>query len=265
MFGPPLALGILGALMLIQSAFAGPRLDIIQQRLESVESTNQSIARAPLTSHSFPRLMMGNASSIFVLVNKHNQIEPFNFEPSDLVVVKTSKSLDNSRGLELSKPAAQALAAMAKDMHAQGQGRMFLNSAFRSSSYQERLFASKIKEYGRAGALLRSARAGFSEHQTGLAADVSVPEQGCAIMTCFGDTKAGVWIAENAWRYGFIVRYEKTTRDITGYSYEPWHLRFVGAEVARLYSENGMQTLEELWGVPAAPDYLPEITASTSN
>lgn len=264
-FGPPILLGFLGTLLLIQGAFAGPRLDIIEQKLQSIEQSELIQPRAQLTDHSFPRVWMNSASSIFVLVNKHNPISPSNFTPTDLVEPKTSKSLDNSRDLKLSEPAADALEKMAADLHAQGQGKMFLNSAFRSFDYQQRLFASKTKEYGKTGALLRSARAGFSEHQTGLAADVSVPEQGCAIMACFGDTQAGKWIAGNAWKYGFIVRYEKTTQETTGYSYEPWHLRFVGLEVARLYSESGINTLEDLWGLPPAPDYLPEITESTSD
>jgi D-alanyl-D-alanine carboxypeptidase len=83
-------------------------------------------------------------------------------------------------------------------------------------------------------------------------------------MQCFGDTEAGIWIAENSWRFGFIVRYEKDTEGITGYTYEPWHLRYIGKELASEYHENGMKTLEEFWGYPSAPTY-PEIAESTTD
>jgi D-alanyl-D-alanine carboxypeptidase len=145
---------------------------------------------------------------------------------------------------------------LAEQMHADGYGQLFVNSAYRTYDYQADLFESKIRQYGLAGALVRSAKAGHSEHQTGLAVDVSVPAQGCAIMTCFGKTEAGKWVAENSWRFGFIVRYEEETTAITGYSYEPWHLRFLGQELAAEYSKKGIQTLEEFWSLPAAEFYL---------
>jgi D-alanyl-D-alanine carboxypeptidase len=151
---------------------------------------------------------------------------------------------------------------MAVEMHFQGAGQMFVNSAYRSFEYQEGLFVDKVAQYGEAEALVRSAKAGHSEHQTGLAVDVSVPAQGCAIMQCFGDTVAGKWIAEHSWKFGYIVRYERDTTSVTGYTYEPWHLRYVGLEIAKMYAENGIQTLEEFWGFPAAESYS-EIAEST--
>lgn len=264
-FGPPAVLAFLGVLLVLQSAFAGVRHEIILQRIEARADAGWVVPTPDFDQYDYPRLMLDFAGTEFVLVNKHRPIQPLKFAPSDLVQVKNSKALDNSRKLELVPAAASALEELAAGLQAAGEGQLFLNSAYRSYDYQAELFISKTKQYGETGALLRSAKAGFSEHQTGLAADVSLPEQGCAIMTCFGGTTAGQWIAENSWRYGFIVRYEETTQEITGYSYEPWHLRYVGKEVARLYSESGMQTLEEFWGLPAAPDYLQEITESTSD
>ena len=261
-FGPPILLGLLGSMLLIQAAVAGPRLDIVQQQLEQ---TSQSASLAPLVAHSLPRAQLSNPASEFVIVNKHNPISPSNFTPGNLVEVKSSESLDNFREIELSEPAAKALEAMAKEMFEQGQGRMELNSGFRSFSTQEKLFERFASQQGLSQALLKAAKPGFSEHQTGLAADISFPAQGCAIMTCFGNTAAGKWIAENAWKHGFIVRYKQETEQITGYSYEPWHLRFVGYEVARLYAKTGMNNLEALWGLPPAPNYLPEIAESTNN
>ena len=263
-FGPPIALALIGGMLLIQGAFAGPRLDLIQKQNEAL-SQQPATPAASLASHSYPRMMFDNPASVFVIVNKHRPITPADFEPLDLVEVKESKSLDNLRGHKLSLPAARALEAMALEMQKQGQGQLTLNSGFRSYKTQDSLFKGLVKSQGESQALLKAAKASFSEHQTGLAADISFPAQGCAVMTCFGETKAGKWISENSWRFGFVIRYKLGTEAITGYSYEPWHLRYVGLEVAKLYSESGMNTLEEFWGLSPAPNYLPEIAESTSN
>lgn len=251
--------------MLIQSAFAGPRLDLVDQKNQEIAKLETPVERASIASHSYVRDQLDNPASVFVIVNKHLPIQPANFVPSDLVEITSSKALDNPRGHSLSLPAAVALQAMAEEMQKQVQGQMTLNSGFRSFKTQQSLFEGVVKSQGLNQALLKAAKPSFSEHQTGLAADISFPAQGCAVMTCFGDTKAGKWISANAWKFGFIVRYKSGTEAITGYSYEPWHLRYVGLELARQYSKNGMQTLEEFWGLDPAPDYLPEITASTSD
>ncbi len=263
MFGPPLVMAFAGVLLLLQAAFGAGQLGVVQSRLaEFAEATAPTFS---IRSSDWMRVKLNDPNSVFVVVNKQRQINPKKFAPNDLIKVESSETLDNSRKLVLSVAAAKALEEMSKGLSAAGEGKLFLNSAYRSYDIQADLFISKAKQYGKAEALLRSARAGHSEHQTGLAADVSVPEQGCAILACFGNTSAGKWIQENSWRYGFIVRYLESTTAITGYSYEPWHLRYVGLEVARLYNESGIQTLEEFWGLPAAPDYSAETTESTSN
>ncbi len=262
-FGPPLVMAIAGVTLLIQAAFGAGSLGVVKQKLEALANVETPLFT--IRESDWIRSKLDDPNSVFVVVNKHRQINPKSFEPNDLVRVESSKTLDNSRKLVLSEEAAAALEEMARGLSAAGEGKLFLNSAYRSYDYQAELFIGKTKQYGKAEALLKSARAGFSEHQTGLAADVSVPEQGCAILACFGNTPAGKWIEENSWKYGFIVRYLETTTNITGYAYEPWHLRYVGKEVARLYHANGIQTLEEFWGLAPAPDYLPATTESTSN
>jgi len=215
-----------------------------------------------LTDYIYPRLTIDSANQPLVVVNKLRALDPIDFAPPILTVMPSSDSLDNSRELVLAPSAANALVLMAEQMHAEGYGQLFVNSAYRTYDYQVELFESKTRQYGLAGALVRSAKAGHSEHQTGLAVDVSVPAQGCAIMTCFGETAGGKWVAANSWRFGFIVRYEEETIAITGYSYEPWHLRFVGEELANEYSENGIHTLEEFWSLPAAEFYPEEVAES---
>jgi D-alanyl-D-alanine carboxypeptidase len=155
----------------------------------------------PLPNHPLDK-----ADSLYVVVNKQRALDPIDYSPE--VITVESEFLDNSRGIELAPVAAEAVIEMAKQAQEAGAGTLKLNSGYRSYDYQSELFIAKIAQYGEEEALERSAKAGHSEHQTGLAVDVSDPSQGCEIMQCFGDTKAGIWVSENAWRFGYIVRYE---------------------------------------------------------
>jgi D-alanyl-D-alanine carboxypeptidase len=85
--------------------------------------------------------------------------------------------------------------------------------------------------------------------------DVSARSQGCQIRVCFGGTKAGTWLAANAYKYGWIIRYPSFATKITGYQYEPWHLRFVGVELATDMHDKKIHTLEQYFKLPAAPNY----------
>ncbi len=201
-----------------------------------------------------PNFPLDEADSLFVVVNKQRPLDPIDYTPETVVV--SSEFLDNGRDIELAPVAAEAMINMGKAAVDEGIGKLKLNSGFRSYEYQAELFIAKIGQYGEAEALERSAKAGHSEHQTGLAIDVSKPSEGCEIMQCFGNTEAGIWVAENAWRFGYLVRYEQDQTPITGYTYEPWHLRYVGKELAERYKMGDYKTLEEFWGLPAAADYL---------
>jgi len=260
-FLPPVVAATVGISLLVQGAFGQPNFELLEERAEQRELAGWVVPTLELTDYLYPRLATGFAGSEWVVVNKLRPLSPLDFEPQ-VRKISSSESLDNSRGLELRDVAATALEAMAKEMLFQGAGQMFVNSAYRPYDYQLELFVDKVEQYGEAEALVRSAKAGHSEHQTGLAVDVSVPAQGCAIMQCFGDTEAGKWIAENSWKFGYIVRYERDTTSTTGYTYEPWHLRYVGTEIARMYANNGIHTLEDFWGFPAAENYT-EIAEST--
>jgi len=260
-FLPPVVAATVGISLLVQGAFGQPNFELLEERAEQRELAGWVVPTLELTDYLYPRLATGFAGSEWVVVNKLRPLSPLDFEPQ-VREIRSSESLDNSRGLELRDVAANALEAMASEMLFQGAGQMFVNSAYRSYEYQSELFVDKVEQYGEAEALVRSAKAGHSEHQTGLAVDVSVPAQGCAIMQCFGDTEAGKWISENSWKFGYIVRYERDTTSTTGYTYEPWHLRYVGTEIARMYANNGIHTLEDFWGFPAAENYS-EIAEST--
>ena len=114
-------------------------------------------------------------------------------------------------------------------------------STFRSSDYQDKLYNNYCLEKGIEYADMCSAKKEHSEHQTGLAVDVSDKN---GDYDNFINTKEFEWMKNNAYKYGFILRYPKYKTDITGYMYEPWHYRYVGINIARYIYENNI-TLEE--------------------
>ena len=99
---------------------------------------------------------------------------------------------------------------------------------------------------GQAAADRYSARPGTSEHQTGLSFDVTAADGSCHLEVCFENTPEGLWVAENAHLFGFVIRYPEGKENITGYQYEPWHLRYVGPALAEQLHDTG-QTLEEFF------------------
>ena len=117
-------------------------------------------------------------------------------------------------------------------------------SGYRSYSRQSTIYNNYVSKDGRAKADTYSARAGHSEHQTGLAADIN------SLSTSFINTKEGKWLNDNCYKYGFIIRYPKGKNDITGYMYEPWHIRYVGVDLAtKLYNSGNWITIEEYFGI----------------
>lgn len=119
-----------------------------------------------------------------------------------------------------------------------------LFSGYRSYSYQQSLFNKYVNEDGRATAETYSARPGYSEHQTGLTFDIGGKDSSKWVSSKFGDTAEGKWLAVNATKYGFILRYPKGKEQITGYIYEPWHFRYLGVDLASKVTASGL-TLDE--------------------
>ena len=117
-------------------------------------------------------------------------------------------------------------------------------SGFRSYATQQRVYNNWVNTYGTAGADRISARPGHSEHQSGMAIDVNSLDES------FGQTATGKWLAANAHKYGFIIRYPQGKEHITGYSYEPWHIRYVGDIAEDIY--NSGLTLEEYLGITSS-------------
>lgn len=187
----------------------------------------------------------------WVVVNKQRPLQPIDYAPAELQVPPSSIVQGGLRSGVV--PAFEELVAAAE---AEGAGRMALFSGYRSHATQVSTYAAQVNARGQAGADALSARPGFSEHQTGLAADVvACGEGGCGTIYELGGTPQGRWLADNAWRFGWIIRYEEGRTGTTGYEPEPWHLRYIGRELAAAYHEGGHHTLEEFFGLDPAPDY----------
>ena len=125
---------------------------------------------------------------------------------------------------------------------------MWGQSQFRSYETQKKLYNNYVNRDGKAAADTYSARPGYSEHQTGLAFDVCAKNKPC-ISSDFNTTPEAKWLSDNAWRFGFILRYVKNKTNETGYKYESWHFRYVGSELAeKLYNNGDWITMEDYFG-----------------
>lgn len=187
-----------------------------------------------------------SASSLQVVVNKHRPLSPSTYVPGQLVRIQAER---------LRLEAADAYKQLAKAAKTAGVN-IIPVSGYRSYSQQASLYDSYVRQYGQATADTIAARPGHSEHQTGLAMDIGNASGVCALQACFANTPAGKWAAENCWEYGFVIRYPAGAEATTGYTYEPWHLRYVGGrDLANAVKSAG--TLEDYFGLEAAPDYLP--------
>jgi D-alanyl-D-alanine carboxypeptidase len=189
---------------------------------------------------------------LWVIVNKTRPLNPKDYAAPDLVSVPVA----HVYAPMLRKVAADAVVAMFADYTAATGLKMQSQSAYRSYGAQVTTYDGWVASKGKAGADLTSARPGYSEHQTGLAIDISAVPNKCPLSACFAETPQGKWLAANAWKYGFILRYPQGETDVTGYEFEPWHYRYVGTALAKQYHDTGATTLEQFFGMPDAPDYL---------
>lgn len=182
--------------------------------------------------------------SLRCLVNKMRPFAQLDWEPSDLV---------DFYGQQLRAEAAKAADTMIDAAAADGVT-LLVSSAYRSYAVQQQTYQYWVSVNGQQVADQLSARPGYSEHQTGLAIDFASPE-GCRLEECYRDTLAGQWLAKNAPRYGYILRFPDGRQSVTGYRFEPWHYRYVGVQTAQEYVSSGAKTFEEFIGTGAAPDY----------
>ena len=185
---------------------------------------------------------------IFTLVNKQNPVDESFPEDKDSLL-EIPAQLRKEQTIYLYTVALQALEAMMQDMFALGYTDTYVTSAYRSYSYQDILFNIYVDREMESGlseaaainkVLTYSQRPGESEHQTGLCVDFTTKSIGGAVDDVFESTEVCQWLKDNAWKYGFILRYPKGKIDLTGISHESWHYRFVGLERASIIYQTGI-------------------------
>lgn len=185
-------------------------------------------------------------AAIDALINREYHL-PSDYEPENLVIPDVAFPFEGEPQKKYMKEEA---AVQLENMFAEAEEEEIELSAvsgYRSYDRQESIFAANAEEDGEEEANKYSARAGESEHQSGLAMDVSTASVGYSLTTDLGDTEEGEWLEENAHEYGFVIRYPEDKTDITGYQYEPWHVRYVGEGLAGTLHENDW-VMEEYYG-----------------
>lgn len=207
----------------------------------SVTLTPPAAAGLDLAAYS-----TSDPASPWVVVNKALPISPGGFAPTDLVAVAGY----DVRAV-VQEPLTRLLAAAAADGVA-----VQLRSGFRSHEYQAGVHADWAARVGQARSDEVSARAGYSEHQLGLAVDVgSGSRPACDFEDCFDQTPEGAWVAARATEFGFLLRYTAATQAVTGFAPEGWHLRYVGTDLIAEMQRRGVGTLEELFDLPGGAAY----------
>ncbi|WP_077213656.1 M15 family metallopeptidase [Bacillus dakarensis] len=234
---------------------SSPSKDEAKENEEKTDIIEEQPNVPTLQSHYFNEIkevnglnVIQNPLNVLALVNKEFAL-PNDYIPEDLErpnVPFSFGDLDIEKSY-LRKEAAEHLEILFEQAKNEGID-LFAVSGYRSYERQEGLFAAKENQVGREEAAQVVAIPGFSEHQSGLAMDISSPSVGYQLIEEYGETIEGQWLAENAHKFGFILRYPKGKESITGYQYEPWHYRYVGIEAATVIHEKNL-TLEEYFNL----------------
>ncbi len=164
-----------------------------------------------------------------------------------ILIANKTYALPSNYNPGVNSAAQSAFNTMAADAAKQGIN-LYIVSGFRSYSSQASIYNNYVARDGKAAADRYSARPGHSEHQTGLAFDVN------SLSQSFENTAEGRWLAANCHNYGFIIRYPKGKESVTGYMYEPWHIRYLGTGTAAAVHNSGL-TLEEYLGINSSYTY----------
>lgn len=241
------ALLVLGAVVVLAGCGGAPLPSRTTLPPTTAATTGTSAASTPAQTRSSLDLTtysITDPNSRWVVVNKQRPLSPGTYVPTDLTSV--------GGGQVVRADAADALTQL---MSAASAANVPIHaiSGYRSYTYQVSVHQRAIDDEGTDDAEQASARPGYSEHQTGWAVDVG--GGGCDVEECFADTAQGRWVAANSWRFGFVVRYPQGAQAITGYTYEPWHLRWVDVPLATYLHETNISTLEQVFGLPTAPSY----------
>ena len=259
---PIILIGGIGIFMLInnksilKNKTTNKTNDKVQQgvKKKSEDKVNADLEAAPSNATEFSNLSDGDykTSKGFTLkikdgkayvdgnliVNKTYKL-PNDYKPDDPYTPVTSERCTEC----IDKTAMEAFKVMKSDAQALGLN-IYLASGYRSYNYQTTLYDNYVKRDGKEAADKYSSRPGYSEHQSGLCFDLNNIEDS------FADTQEVKWINENAYLYGFVIRFPKGKESETGYQYESWHLRYVGKDLAKkLYNNGDWLSLEGYYGL----------------
>jgi len=183
-----------------------------------------------------------NGDDLLAPVNKRNAL-PASYAPGDLAEVPTTLAV--RAGIRLRRPVLDAAQAMVAEARSEGL-QVVVISGFRPYQEQEVLYRGYVTRMGEERASRISAVPGHSEHQLGTTIDFSSPSAGYQLEESFETTPEGRWLLQNAGRFGFVLSYPKGKEPVTGYAYEPWHYRYLGAEAARSVLMSGLTLTEYL-------------------
>lgn len=231
--------------LIIKNSFSKRGLDNPSEIIQKVSSEEDMLKDTTYLDEEGNQILK-NPDDILVLVNKERQL-PSDYEPKDLTVPDIEFSFKEDLEKRYLRAEAAENLTLLFQAAKEDDIELFGVSGYRSYSTQEATFNNKVNSSSLEEAEKLVAIPGQSEHQTGLAIDVSSRELNLLLEEEFGDTEEGIWIEKNSHKYGFIIRYPKDKVHITKYEYEPWHLRYVGEEAAtEIYNKSC--TLEEYLG-----------------
>jgi zinc D-Ala-D-Ala carboxypeptidase len=212
----------------------------------SSSSTPQATSSPASSDFNKQQYSVTDSSSLWAIANKKRPLSK-GYTPAKLVVpnvpLRLAPGEEQMKVSDVMAPALEALFAAAK----KDGINLTLSSGYRSEALQIQFYNSYVARDGQEAADKYSARPGTSEHQTGLAADVIPANDKCHLEVCFADTPEGKWVAAHAHEHGFVIRYMKDKESVTTYQYEPWHLRYVGTDLANELYRTGL-TMEEFFG-----------------
>lgn len=212
----------------------------------NIEITTPTTITAAITAKKSTQIysgviVTGKGDNLLVLINKNIRL-PETYEPSDLVSIDGLAETTH-KGMLLRVEAARALESMVKAAKREGANLIVL-SAHRSYWSQQATFSSWAANAGLTAAETFSARPGHSQHQLGTAVDFTAESVNLGLTKSFDESKEGLWLVNNASKFGFVLSYPEGKETITGYTYEPWHWRYIGVENAKNMTNSGL-ILEE--------------------
>jgi D-alanyl-D-alanine carboxypeptidase len=222
----------------------------------SVQNSNSTTTQPATNSDGFnkTKYSLTDPTSLWVVANKQHPIQPVNYVPADLTVPSVPLVSPGADNMQMRAATASAITQLFANAKQAGLN-LEVVSGYRSYTYQQTVYSRYVTRSGQTTADQESARPGYSEHQTGLAVDIGAASGKCALEACLGTTPEGQWLAANAYRYGFILRYPADKVTVTGYEYEPWHFRYVGTGLSSEMHQQDIETLEEFFGVTGGTVY----------